>query len=198
MSSAAVELTHSHTQSRGLFSQSHFMVLLLPIYGNQSRKQMLQPTFQKHPEKCKQRFVSACLGGKGCSANYRGLDRTTASRRVFTHTRWNLFLRMAWTPFNSILFNKVVLFPIITAIRKSKLNLRMDIIRLKLHKRQRKRHQLKSALQTNFIIFNLQKRQTREERFPLAPLSNKVALSAGPNNLWTRVGAARKKRSTWR
>lgn len=29
--------------------------------------------------------------------------------------------------------------------------------------------------------------------FPLAPFSNKVALCAGPNNLWTCVGAARKK-----
>lgn len=28
--------------------------------------------------------------------------------------------------------------------------------------------------------------------FPLAPLSNKVALGAAPNNLWTRVGAEKK------
>lgn len=66
-SKAASSLTHSHTETPRLFSQGHFMVLLLPIYGNQSRKQMLQTTFQKHPEKCKQRLVSACSGGKVCA-----------------------------------------------------------------------------------------------------------------------------------
>lgn len=68
MPSAAAEADpQPHTESRGVFSQSHFMALLLPIYGNQSRKQTLQTAFQKHPEKCKQRSVSACFEGKGAA-----------------------------------------------------------------------------------------------------------------------------------
>lgn len=101
MPSAAAEADpQPHTESRGVFSQSHFMALLLPIYGNQSRKQTLQTAFQKHPEKCKQRSVSACFEGKGgCSAknpagelkHARG-DRTQTFG--FTHRKCRFYARI--------------------------------------------------------------------------------------------------------
>lgn len=128
MSSAAAELTHNHTQTRGLFSQSHFMVLLLPIYGNQSRKQMLQTAFQKHPEKCKQRLVSACFGGKDRSANYTGVSTGRQHADVF-YAYGMHFLRKALTPINTIFFKEGVLISIIIATGKPKLNSKRNTIR---------------------------------------------------------------------
>lgn len=65
----ASKAVSSLTHRAAVFSQSLFMALLLPIYGNQSRKQMFPTAFQTHPEKCKQCPVSACFWSKttrGC------------------------------------------------------------------------------------------------------------------------------------
>lgn len=48
---------------------------------------MLQTAFQKHPEKCKQLSVSACLGGKDCSEKHTGVcaGRQPADSLFYAH-----------------------------------------------------------------------------------------------------------------
>lgn len=172
------------------------MALLRPIYGNQSRKQMLQTAFQKHPEKCTPRLVSAWFEGKGCSADHTGVSHMQGYNRqtCFTHKKCDFLTQM----FNYI-HECLKQFRHVATKKKHKLNKKGNKMKIKLPKHKEKN--IGSSPKTETII---PKRLNANNKsaptvFPLAPLSNKVALSAGPNNLWTRVGAARgKKLSTWR